>query len=93
MNISIGEKKVFGSAAPRYKRLKDYRRCRGVTRSLQQNTNLLLSFALLLRQPMLPTVASAPPLMDLSLPPLQCISGLGNSPTGTILAPHCKKSL
>ena len=30
MNISIGEKKVFGGAAPRYKRLKDYRRCRGV---------------------------------------------------------------
>jgi len=30
MNISIGEKKVFGGAAPRYKRLEDYRRCRGV---------------------------------------------------------------
>ena len=31
MNISIGEKKVFGGAAPRYKRLEDYHRCRGMT--------------------------------------------------------------
>jgi len=31
MNISIGEKKVFGGAAPRYKWLEDYCRCRGVT--------------------------------------------------------------
>jgi len=31
MNISIGEKKVFSGAAPRYKRLEDYRKCRGVT--------------------------------------------------------------
>ena len=31
MNISIGEKKVFGGAAPRYKWLEDYRRCRGMT--------------------------------------------------------------
>ena len=29
--MSIGEKKAFGGAAPRYKRLEDYRRCRGVT--------------------------------------------------------------
>ena len=31
MNISIGEKKVFGGAAPRQERLKDYRRPGGVT--------------------------------------------------------------
>ena len=31
MNISIGEKEVFGGAASRHKRLKDYRRCWGVT--------------------------------------------------------------
>lgn len=31
MNISSGEKKVFGGTAPRYKRLEDYRRCRGMT--------------------------------------------------------------
>jgi len=31
MNISIGEKKVFGGATTCYKQLKDYRRCRGVT--------------------------------------------------------------
>ena len=30
MNVSIGEKKVFGGAAPCYKRLEYYRRCRGV---------------------------------------------------------------
>ena len=30
MNVSIGEKKAFGVVAPRYKRLEDYRRCRGV---------------------------------------------------------------
>ena len=30
MNVSIGEKKAFSGAAPRYKRLEDYRRCRGV---------------------------------------------------------------
>ena len=31
MNISIGEKKVFGGAAPRRVRLRDYRRPGGVT--------------------------------------------------------------
>ena len=31
MNISIGEKKVFGGAAPRQVRLRDYRRPGGVT--------------------------------------------------------------
>jgi len=31
MNISIGEKKAFGCATPYYKRLEDYRRCRGAT--------------------------------------------------------------
>jgi len=36
MNISIGEKKVFGGAAPRYKRLKYYRRCRGVIVSKEE---------------------------------------------------------
>lgn len=30
MNISIGEKKLFNGAAPRYKQLKDYCRCRSV---------------------------------------------------------------
>lgn len=34
MNISIGEKKVFGGAAPRQVRLKDYCRPRGVTRGV-----------------------------------------------------------
>jgi len=31
MNISIVKTKAFGGAAPRYKRLEDHRRCRGVT--------------------------------------------------------------
>ena len=31
MNVSIGEKKEFGGAAPCYKQLEDYRRCRGMT--------------------------------------------------------------
>jgi len=50
MNISIGEKKVSSGAAPRYKWLEDYHRCRGVTggKSFQ------------LRQTWLPS-SSAPP--------------------------------
>ena len=31
MNVSIGEKKAFGGAVPRYKRLEEHRRCRGMT--------------------------------------------------------------
>ena len=42
MNISIGEKKVFGGAAPRYKRLKDYRRCRGVTGGIKASAGELV---------------------------------------------------
>ena len=46
-----------------------------------------------LRQPTLASVASALPLLDLSLPPLLSIPGSGESPTGTITAPLYKKSL
>jgi len=35
MNVSIGEKKAFGGAAPCYKWLEDYCRCRGVTGGLR----------------------------------------------------------
>jgi len=42
MNISIGEKKVFGGAAPCYKRLKDYRRCRGMTVGIRASSGELV---------------------------------------------------
>lgn len=34
MNTSIGEEKVFGGVVPRYKQLKDYHRCSGMTGSI-----------------------------------------------------------
>lgn len=43
INVSIAKKKVFGSAAPHYKRLEDHRKCRGVTQSAVQ---LLIMFRL-----------------------------------------------
>ena len=40
MNVSIGEKKAFGGAAPCYKRLEDYHRCRGMTRLVWASRDL-----------------------------------------------------
>lgn len=52
-------------------------------RPLQQNTDLLSGFSLLLHHPMFPSVAFVLTLLDLSLPLLRCIPRAGNSPTRT----------
>ena len=38
--MSIGEKKVVGGAAPRYKRLEEHRRCRGMTIGIRADSGL-----------------------------------------------------